>query len=122
MLPFAPPIQAAPHLRCEITYGGDTQTVEATPQRDPYGVQAHDIAGRFRFKAVMVGNAGLVDYIKLYVYYQSDSQPVLLHEARYLPPFGAGVGPYALTGLNFIYAPGLGYELQYGCAFAEGHA
>lgn len=110
------PLQAAPHLRCEVGYGGRTRIVEASPQADPYDIQAQDIDGRFRFKAVVVGSNGAVDYVKVYVYYQAESQPILLHEARYQPPYPVANGPYALTGLNFLYAPGLERELQYGCA------
>ncbi len=116
------PLQAAPHLRCEVGYGGRTRIVEASPQADPYGIQAEDIDGRFRFKAVVIGSGGAIDYVKVYVYYQADTQPVLLHEARYLPPYPAASGPYALTGLNFLYAPGLERELQYGCTLAGAHA
>jgi hypothetical protein len=112
---LAAPVLAAPLLRCHLSYGGATQTLEAVPGSDPYGVEAMDISGRFRFKAVVIGDERHIDYIKLYAYYQSARQPVLLHEARYTPPFAATASPYDLTGLNFLYSPDLGRELQYGC-------
>ena len=118
LLAFAIPLQAAPILHCEVSYGGKTQTVEAVPENDPYRVHAHDIEERFRFKAVVIGTANVVDYIKLYVYYKAEPQFVLLHEASYLPPFTSSEKPYALTGVNFVYAPGLGYELQYACTLS----
>ncbi|MGE5027051.1 MAG: hypothetical protein ACM3JK_01110 [Betaproteobacteria bacterium] len=108
-------VQAAPLLRCHLSYAGITHILEAAPGSDPYGVEARDIGGRFRFKAVVIGNDRRVDYIKLYAYYQAERQPVLLHEARYTPPFAATASPYDLTGLNFLYSPDLGRELQYGC-------
>lgn len=112
---LAASVQAAPLLRCHLSYAGATQTLEAVPGSDPYGVEARDIGGRFRFKAVVIGNDRHIDYIKLYAYYQTRRQPVLLHEARYTPPFAATASPYALTGINYLYSPDLGRELQYGC-------
>jgi len=42
---------------------------------------------------------------------------VLLHVAKYLPPFGQNQPSFAaLTGVNYVYSPGLERELQYGCA------
>lgn len=112
---LAGPVEAVPLLRCHLSYAGVTQTLMAVPGSDPYGVEAMDIGGRFRFKAVVIGNERHIDYIKLYAYYQSARQPVLLHEARYMPPFAATVSPHDLTGLNFLYSPDLGREFQYGC-------
>lgn len=108
-------VQAAPLLRCQLSYAGATQTLEAAPGSDPYGVEARDIGGRFRFKAVVIGNDRRIDYINLYAYYQTRRQPVLLHEAKYTPPFAATASPYALTGLHYLYSPDLGREFQYGC-------
>lgn len=64
----------------------------------------------------MVGNAQQVDYVKLYTYFPSSRQPVLLHEATYLAPaIQTGSTPVALTGLNTVYSPSLERELQYQC-------
>lgn len=122
LLVLAIPLHAAPLLRCEVSYGGETRIVEAIPENDPYGIHAHDIDGRFHFKAVVIGNASVVDYIKLYVYYKTEPQFVLLHQASYLPPFMSSEKPYALTGINFVYAPGLGYELRYACTLSGTHS
>jgi len=83
-LPISP--AAAPKLRCEVDQGGKTQTIEVAPVSDPYGVQGTDINGRFRFKAVLVGDADHIDYVALYTRYLSDGRPVLLHEAKYQAP------------------------------------
>ena len=48
---------SSPTLTCQVTYAGTTHTVVARPVADPYPVPSVDIAGRFRFKAVMVGDA-----------------------------------------------------------------
>jgi hypothetical protein len=110
---------AAPLLRCEISYGGTTRVVEAAPTVDPYRVRPIDIGGRFRFKAVVTGTDQRIDLVKLYAYYHGKRQPILLQEARYAGPFVVSDSAYALTGLNHLYAPPLGRELQYGCAIVE---
>ena len=111
-----PALQAAPLLHCEMTYAGSTQTLEATPVADPYPVQSVDVGGRFRFKAVMVGKATQVDYIKLYAYIDTRRQPVLVQQATYLAPFAQGG---SLTGKQFVYAGPVERELQYECVLKE---
>lgn len=111
---------AAPLLRCQIDQGGQTQVLEFAPVGDPYSVKAIDINGRFRFKAVVIGDERHIEYIKLYTYSQSRRQPVLLHEAKYLAPVApTSSSPAALTGLNYVYSPHLERELQYGCTLLE---
>jgi hypothetical protein len=108
----------APLLRCQLVYAGASHRLEATVGGDPYTIKSVDIDGRFRFKAVLLGAGTRIDMIKLYAYYETRRQPVLIQEVKYLPPFtlSAADAPYALTGLNYLYAPPLGRELQYGCA------
>lgn len=111
---------ASPLLRCQIDQGGSTQVLEFAPVSDPYSVKAIDINGRFRFKAVVIGDERHVEYIKLYTYSQSPRQPVLVHEAKYLAPVAlAGRSPAELTGWNHVYSPRLERELQYGCTLLE---
>lgn len=107
---------AAPLLRCQVAYAGTIHEVTAAPSSDPYAVPSTDIGGRFRFKAVVSGAAARIDYIKLYAYYQGRHQPVLLHAAKYLPPWPTHAAPYALTGQVSLYSPDLERELQFGCA------
>jgi hypothetical protein len=113
-------VLAAPQLlRCEINEGSETYIEEFSPTSDPYTVAAKDI-GRFRFKAVMIQNEQLLEYIKIYTYYQEQHPAVLLHVAKYMPPFPQNQPSFAaLTGVNFLYSPGLERELQYGCALVE---
>lgn len=106
---------AAPLLRCEVAYAGTTHVIEARPEADPYPVPSVDIGGRFRFKAVMVGEAQRLDYIKLYAYLETPRQPVLIQQATYLPPFMVTPMPYALTGDQRLYAGPVERELQYRC-------
>ena len=113
---------AAPLLRCRIDQGGDTRMLDVAPVADPYTVAAVDINGRFRFKAVVIGDAAHVDYVKLYVYVQTARQPLLIHQSTYLAPRAvttADGAPAALTGVNHVYAPQLEREMQYACALLE---
>ena len=117
-------VAAAPLLRCQIDQGGTTRMLEFAPVSDPYGVRAIDINGRFRFKAVVIGDARHIEYVKLYTYSQTRRQPVLLHVAKYMAPVALPAGLpepsfAALTGHQYLYSPQLERELQYGCALIE---
>ncbi|MDZ7890200.1 MAG: hypothetical protein U5L73_00400 [Rhodoferax sp.] len=74
-------LHASPMLRCELTYAGTTQTLEATPVDDPYPVASVDVGGRFFFKAVVVGRGAQPEYIKTYAYLDTRTQPVLVQQA-----------------------------------------
>ncbi len=115
-LVITPTLYATPLLHCEMTYAGSTQTLQTTPVADPYPVQSVDVGGRFHFKAVMLGHATQVDSIKLYAYVNTRSQPVLVQQATYLPPFVRGT---TLTGKQFVYAGPQERELQYQCTLKE---
>jgi len=112
---------AAPRLECRLEHGGAEYAVSAMAVTDPYTVAAQPVGERFRFKAVMVGEGGRVDYVKLYAYYQGARQPVLLQQAEYrAPAVTSGQDPVALTGRQRLYSPDLERELSYGCALVEG--
>jgi hypothetical protein len=106
---------AAPLLRCQVTYAGTTHAIEATPVADPYPVASVDIGGRFRFKAVMVGTAAHVDYIKLYAYLDAARQSILVQQATYRPPFQISSAPYLLTGEQHLFSGPVERELMYSC-------
>jgi hypothetical protein len=114
-------VSAAPLLRCNVTYAGASQWVEATPVTDPYPVPSVDIGGRFRFKAVMVGNTAKLDRIVIYAYFNARTdavtgvQPMLIQQVKYLPPFEASSIPYPLTGEQRLYAGTAERELIYSC-------
>ncbi|PUE61694.1 hypothetical protein B9Z45_04815 [Limnohabitans sp. 2KL-17] len=112
---------AEPKLTCQVTYAGATQTVVAQPVADPYPVPSVDILGRFRFKAVMVGDATRVDRILLYTYLDADPHPVLLHQAKYLPPYLPSAQPWPITGQQHVYGGQQERELIYSCTL-EGMA
>ncbi len=102
-------------LHCDVTYAGATQVLETPTVTTPYAVPSVDIGGRFWFKAVMVGQAARVDYVKLYAYSDTPAQPLLLQEAVFLPPFQASATPYPLTGTQRLYAGTMERELLYSC-------
>ncbi|MBK8017620.1 MAG: hypothetical protein IPK20_13500 [Betaproteobacteria bacterium] len=120
VLAFSGPAQADPRLDCTIEQGGETQQIRTAPVADPYTVAPVDIRGRFRFKAVMIGDERHVDYIHLYTYFVSDGTPVLVHQASHHPPFAVSVdGSATLTGLQRVYSPVLGREMTYRCALTD---
>lgn len=110
---------ASPLLRCDVTYAGSTQTIEARTVDDPYPVAAVDIAGRFRFKAVMLGQGARIDYIKLYTYLETARHPVLIQQATYRPPFMTTSGTEGLTGEQRVYGGPKERELLYRCTLQE---
>jgi hypothetical protein len=111
---------AAPRLHCHIEQGGTTQDLQFSASANPYTAPSIAINNRFRFKAVMVGDGAQVEYIKLYTYYQTKRQAMLLHEAKYLAPkVQAGLDPAGLTGIVYLYSPLLGREIEYSCALRE---
>ncbi len=116
-LGVAGPAFASARLDCELTYGGDTQRVTAQPVTDPYTVPSVDVAGRFLFKPVLVGAGANVSHVSLYVYVDTERQPVLIQQATYRPPFAASAqsGPIALTGRQHLYAGPVERELIYSC-------
>lgn len=115
------PVMAEIRLRCQITVGGETQGHEFAMTFDPYVVPAIDLNRHFRFKAVVIGHGQQIDYVKIYAYYRTGRQPVLVHRAHYpMPVVPRSRAPDALTGTHTLYSPHLGRELQYGCTLVEG--
>ena len=107
---------AAPLLQCHVAYAGTTHVIEAAPVADPYRVPSVDIGGRFRFKAVMVGSVEKIDRILLYAYLDTSSQPILIQQIKYLPPFKASATSYPLIGEQHLYAGPAERELIYSCS------
>ncbi len=105
-------------LRCAVTYAGATRQVVATPVQNPYVQPGVDIDERFVFKPVLVGTPTRIDRVNLYVYLNTGPQPVLVQQAKYLPPFHwpADGAPLPLTGQQYLYAGPVERELIYQCA------
>ena len=115
----SPGAHALPLLRCDVTYAGSTHTIETRTVADPYPVAPVDIAGRFRFKAVMIGQGTHIDYIKLYTYLETPRQPVLIQQATYRAPFMVTNVSDGLTGEQRVYGGPKERELIYRCTLQE---
>ena len=108
---------AQARLDCKVTYAGLTHEVSAQPVINPYNVPSVDIGGRFQFKPVLVGQGADVQRALVYVYFLTARQPVLIQQAKYLPPFAASNTGRALelTGEQYLYAGTQERELIYTC-------
>jgi len=107
-------------LQCQVRYMSQTLSFDTLPTDQPYAVTSHDIAERFRFKAVVVGTPSQVEHIALYAYDMSvPNAPVLVHEVVHKPPFALDRPIPGLTGWNHIYSSRLGREMVYGCALTQ---
>ncbi|MBU0753330.1 MAG: hypothetical protein KJ787_14565 [Gammaproteobacteria bacterium] len=116
----AAPAFAMPTLHCQVGQAGEVLSVDVRPGANPYDFKAVDIRGNFRFRAVVIGDERTIEYIKLYTYYQTRQQPVLMHQVKYLAPAMPGVGrTVPLTGVVQLFSPRLGREIQYSCTLVE---
>jgi hypothetical protein len=90
------------------------------PTRDPYTFVPIDIRDRFRINAVVIGDAQQVEYVKVYAYYYEHGRPVIAHMTHYPSPV-VQTDEYqtTLTGLQRVYAPPYGFELQYSCTLFD---
>lgn len=112
--------QASPQLRCHFEVNAERFDYSFNPVADPYAVNSVNLADRFRFKAVVLGDDTRVDLINLYVSYQTQRQPMILQHTKFVAPIAqAQPSPDALTGRVALYSPFLGKELLYGCALHE---
>ena len=109
------PYALADDVRCHIVYGGEAFTVDAAPTDRPYSAAPRKIGRYFEFKAVYVSAPPHAAAINLYVYAIASGEPVPIHQAKHRPPFVAPGARYGFTGLNFVYEPSKGSELQYWC-------
>jgi len=111
---------AAPELRCEFEVNAEVHQHAFSPSQDPYRVTSVDLSERFRFKAVVLGDAQKLELINLYVFYQTRRQPMLMQHVKFVAPVTqVSPAPDALTGQMAVYSPFLGKELQYRCALHE---
>jgi len=118
---FSTSVAASPILHCELKQSLTVVSADFALVADPYVVSAVDIDGIFRFKAVVFGTLGQVEYVKLYTYYQGERQAVLLHEVKYSPPPDSTYSTANwLFGEQRVYSPELGRELIVACAWKPG--
>lgn len=102
-------------IKCHITYGGENFLVQAQPAANPYLVASQKIGRYFEFKVVYVEAPASATAINIYTYGMASGEPVLIHQSKRRPPYPKNAGKYGFTGLNFVYEPSKGSELQYWC-------
>ena len=112
---FSSAAQAEARLNCLVTYAGTSHQVVANPVADAYTAASVDIAGRFRFKPIMVGQGDQIERIVIYTHLDALPHPVLIHQAKYLPPYPRTAQPWPITGQHAVYAGPQERELQYSC-------
>ena len=112
--------QASPVLRCHFEVNAELSTQEFKPVSNPYTVPSVDLSERFRFKAVVLGDAQRVSLINLYVSHLAERQPMVMQHLKFVSPIAqTQPEPNALTGRVALYSPYQGKELVYGCALHE---
>jgi hypothetical protein len=106
----APP---PPHLECTCTSAGDSTTVRVDPTPDAYGAREIPLGDRFAMKFVYLTSPADVAGLRIYTFQTTNTGPVLVHQAKYWPPFARGP---SFTGRQLVY-DARGGELAYTCAW-----
>jgi len=107
-------------LQCVFDLNGERSTQVFGLSADPYRTPSVNLADRFRFKAVLVGQGTAVDRVDLYVSQLTERQPMILQHAHYArPTVLPNAQNHSLTGQVAVYAAWLGKELRYGCSLYE---
>jgi hypothetical protein len=102
-------------VRCHVIYGGETWTLDAAPTTTPYQTRNQAIGRYFEFKLINAELPNTGRFVRIYTYAMSSGDPVLIHQASYRPPFDARAAHWGFTGLQYVYEPSKGSELQYWC-------
>ncbi|WP_265943834.1 hypothetical protein [Dechloromonas sp. A34] len=114
-------IAEADTVACHLTYGGQTQIVEARPSASPYNEAPVAMGSYFLFRIVYRQEPADLAGIKLYAYADRDSGPVIIHQASH-PSTAANRAKHGFTGLQYVYEPVRDGELQYWCELRVGAA
>ena len=120
-----------PELLCALRVAGHTQLVRSALTADPYGPQGVDVRGRFRFKAVLLGEGHSAPYATVTVTdTEAEEGPTVLQQASW-PGVATGQDDLLtdadawaprLSGWQRVYSPYLGRELTWGCAVVRAGA
>jgi hypothetical protein len=107
-------------LICIVTHADATTSVRTVPTHEPYAVPNVDINGRFELKVVWVKAPIDEARLAIYTYLPGDDGPVLVHQLKFHPPFpeASPDSPYGFTGLQTVYDPTYGRELEYWCRWS----
>lgn len=121
VLAGAATLAEADTVACHLTYGGQTQLVEARPSASPYSEAPVAMGSYFLFRIVYRQKPADLAGIKLYTYADRDGGPVIIHQASH--PLPAVNRPHhGFTGLQYVYEPVRDGELQYWCELRTGAA
>lgn len=113
-----PPAQAE-SVVCHVTYGGETQLLEARPTTAPYTEPTRRIGSFFLFRIVFRREPADLAGIKIYTYAGNDEAPSLIHQASHAyPPRAAASGGF--TGEQTVYETQRDGELRYWCELKAG--
>ena len=104
-------------LDCTFTYGGESTTTHIASTEDPYAVKTVELGDRLAYKVVYVEQPEAERVVSIYAYALSEEGPVLIHQAKYTPPFPTGAPNF--TGLHSVYEPRNASELQYACGWSR---
>ncbi len=110
---LASPLKAS-ELECHYDYGGVVTTLQIAPTSNPYTEPAIKIGSFFKFRVVWQTAPADAAAVHVYVYLDAPDAPTILHQGSWVfsldHPSGRG-----FTGLQRVYEPVRGSELQYWC-------
>lgn len=112
------PMLHAQTVACHLTYGGETQIVEAPPGNAPYTGEPTAIGSFFQFRIVFVREPTDLARINLYTHADLGEAPIPLQHASHPYPL-RNQERYGFTGLQRVYEPKRESELQYWCELRE---
>jgi hypothetical protein len=105
-------------VACTLVYGGEQRAVNVPPTADPYGVPLTPVSDALAWKIVYVAAPEELAVVSVYTYALAERGPVLIHQAKYRPPYPRD-GAQGFTGLQSVYEPRYGHELNYWCGWAR---
>lgn len=110
---LVPPLKAS-ELECHYDYGGVVTTLQIAPTTNLYTEPAIKIGSFFKFRVVWQTAPAEAAAVHVYVYLDAPDAPTILHQGSWVfsleHPTGRG-----FTGLQRVYEPVHGSELQYWC-------
>ncbi len=102
---------------CMVDYGGTRSRQHAEPTTQPYEVLPQDYGSYFQVRIVYRNTPEDLAGIRVYVYGTRGEVPVLIHQGRWPVPGEGRQGARAFTGLQRVYEPQRGTELEYQCDY-----
>jgi hypothetical protein len=87
------------------------------PTDDPYQVKPVEVGSRMAWKVIYVTQPKEESALSIYVYLLADEGPKLIQQAKYKPPFPIANPAGEFTGMQTIYEPLIGSDLQYMCGW-----